>query len=475
VIRPSLPTGMLVVLFVTACPSPGTRTQADSGSEADASRGDGGESLDAGTIVCAQLSDCPSSFYCAGTVCGTAGTCAPLPTGCGGNLSEVCGCDGNTYVNACLCESAGVRVASLGACPVPDAGVGGCGTVTCNTGQVCCESTASCYDPTCTSCCPGGGAACQDNATCGAGQYCAGTGCATTGACQNEPVACPPVFAPVCGCDGESYTNSCGAESVGVRVASDGPCGAADAGADAGFEDAGTHDGGVHDGGMTTCTGDSDCASTDYCAGTGCGTPGTCAAKPAMNSCGNGGPKVCGCDNVTYANTCAAESTGVRVATHGGCADAGTASDAGSGRTDAGESDAGHADAGRRDAGTVEDAGTADAGGCTSNTDCAHGEYCNGTTCTDVGSCTPIPTGPCSPRLQPVCGCNDMTYVNACSAEQAGERIASDGGCAPATPDAGAADAGPSCTSNNECSTGELCCPSTMKCYSRACLACCPP
>jgi hypothetical protein len=59
---------------------------------------------------------------------------------------------------------------------------------------------------------------------CGPGRYCAFEilqVCGRTddlGVCKPIPRTCPEVDAPVCGCDGRSYINSCFANAVGVNV-----------------------------------------------------------------------------------------------------------------------------------------------------------------------------------------------------------------------------------------------------------------
>src|SRR5690606_29790979 len=44
------------------------------------------------------------------------------------------------------------------------------------------------------------------------------------GTCQPVPEVCAEIFAPVCGCDGQTYDNACSANAAGVSVEFDGPC-----------------------------------------------------------------------------------------------------------------------------------------------------------------------------------------------------------------------------------------------------------
>ena len=109
---------------------------------------------------CLTNADCAlRSQYCAGVGCGTAGDCQARPRLCDTLFSPVCGCDGATYSNRCVAESAGVRVASRGACGVSrDAGASACALIDCVAGQACCDNPRSpsygrCYDTRCLACC----------------------------------------------------------------------------------------------------------------------------------------------------------------------------------------------------------------------------------------------------------------------------------------------------------------------------------
>jgi hypothetical protein len=68
------------------------------------------------------------------------------------------------------------------------------------------------------------------------------------------------------------------------------------------------------------CSADADCGGTQYCArrtGQCSAARGRCQTKPTV--CTKELRQVCGCDGVTYGNSCQAAAAGVSVASNGAC------------------------------------------------------------------------------------------------------------------------------------------------------------
>lgn len=122
------------------------------------------------------------------------------------------------------------------------------------------------------------------------------------GTCVAVPDSCEPGGAPVCGCDGTTYTD-CSAVKAGVNVDHTGAC--APSGKTCGGKLGGT------------------CGPTEYCdfpVGAMCGAAdasGVCTPRPSV--CFGAVVPACGCDGMTYTNSCKAHAAGVDDSHAGDC------------------------------------------------------------------------------------------------------------------------------------------------------------
>jgi hypothetical protein len=139
---------------------------------------------------------CPTGMYCEHEAgCAGPGVCRPSDQVCPREFRLVCGCDGQSYPNACIARAIGTDVARDLPCSLDPA-----------TARDCQDSTSCAQDEFC--------------------DYSLGDGCDATGGmgiCRSRNNGMCPFF-PVCGCDGVPYPGVCPADAAGMTIRYRGRC-----------------------------------------------------------------------------------------------------------------------------------------------------------------------------------------------------------------------------------------------------------
>lgn len=342
-----------------------------------------------------ELARCEPGLFCSylpETQCGQLskrGICTRASQACSGPPDPVCGCDGRTYQSPCLAVSAGVSVARAGDCSTAPGAVNSpCGLAS----HVPCLPGHYCMFP--------------PRSVCGLGD--------SAGVCQVQPTQCPDHSSPVCGCDGKTYLNDCRAARQGISVEHFGFC-----------EGTGKSKFVCDESGQLNCPPEWFC---QYPIDSQCGqapVQGFCekiehfcdldedpeedteafetqgdeesATGGEGDQTGDSSPEptpVCGCDDRSYPAACFTKISGVSVAHPGACATANPVSQSGEVCSDV------------------------------YGMKCAEGLFCSYSyhgVCDaeeSLGRCEVIPKD-CPNDKSPVCGCDRVTYLNACMASMA--------------------------------------------------------
>jgi Kazal-type serine protease inhibitor domain len=182
------------------------------------------------------------------------------------------------------------------------------------------------------------------------------------------------------------------------------------------------------------CASNLDCHDDEYCASDACVGIGTCEPRPPAGC----GPPVCGCDGNTYPGACDAAHVGVRPGrSHSACGM--SSSDPPSPIACAADS---HCGAGGNCCLVTSECLPADCRDCCvalpdgefrpcrTDSDCFDTEYfcSHSDSCGGLGFCHDT-SRLCDGVLEPVCGCDGLSYSNRCAADNARTSVAHAGAC----------------------------------------------
>jgi hypothetical protein len=153
--------------------------------------------------ACGSNADCAKTDYCAFPEgqCDTRGSCTPRPQACTFIYQPVCGCDGQTYGNACAAAGSGVSVDYRGECVADGPFCGGIAGIPCPDGGTCIDDPGDDCDPR------NGGADCGGVCVCKGTPSCAAVLCPTGTQCVEKgcSVSCEPIDDGCGGCPAGQY------------------------------------------------------------------------------------------------------------------------------------------------------------------------------------------------------------------------------------------------------------------------------